>query len=126
MRPLQHNEQLYFETIYFKDEVKLLLESYFKKTQGSIGKGVAFSGLFISEQEFEIRSRWEINFYSKPYQRVPYILGVILSDSDGKTKIQLTRRKGYILKWQLLILLILPTGFLIISNVMLLTSQSLR
>lgn len=95
------------------EDLKTILQSYFNRTLKSNNKNIRFSGLFISDLEFEIRSKWEMNFASKPFKSKPYILGV-LSSIDNKSAVQLYVR-GKTFKWYMILPLLLPL-YLVLSG----------
>jgi hypothetical protein len=105
------NNPITFQTAYSEAEIKSLLASWFKSTLGDIGMTKSFSGLFISDDQFEIRSKWEMTFSARPYKKKPYIGGRILT-ADGKILVQLTYYPSVFLSWYLLLPMILPWGLI--------------
>lgn len=80
-----------------------------------------YSGLFISETEFEIRSKWEMSFGSRPYKSQPPIYGLLSPINSETTKVELKVRhkifKGYMILPFLLPLYLIVSGLFIFVNV---------
>ena len=115
MKP-KTSKTIVFQTDLSPDNAFAILSSYFDKTTRSINKYPKASGYFLTDREFEMRSRWEMTFYRNGYKRDPLLKGQIVPIANNQSKILITQNRSYGFSWYQLLVYLLPF-FIIIKAI---------
>lgn len=110
---LYKDEEFVFETTLSAEQVKAILESNFQRKLGHELVNVRFGGLMISDNAFEIRTKSELKSSNRPFAKQAFVSGKILSETAGKTKIELIKRQKTVLSWLFLLPFLLPLNLFI-------------
>jgi hypothetical protein len=96
-----------------EEETIAALRAYFHQTFQDNNKHQYFSGLFITERDFEIRAKWEMIFSSRPHKKPPYISGSLTAVEPGRTLIRLIARERSLIRTVHLLLFIFPCALIV-------------
>lgn len=100
------------------EEVKTKQQAYFKRTLSSPDSYYRFSGFFVTDCDFEIRSKWQMIFGSKPFKGTPYLRGHIFLLPTGATGVQLTLKHFSLLSRTTLSIVLFSGGILFLAYMM--------